>query len=161
MDVSGAVAGTSAMFGRGGAIAATNSFGSSGFATFGSARIFGAAMASFLDFVLVSSAFVRSPGDRSVIIARKLLALSSPGSPGSSIPMRATMPSGAPTTNASAAALIRIVRRRRAAARLTRRARPLAFKRRPEREDVAGAGIQNPTETSRTSRDALGSKDNH
>jgi hypothetical protein len=68
--------GTSVTFGGGGAMASTNSLGGAGGVTLPSARCFGAAVRCF---VLVSSALVRFPGERSDIIAMKLFAVSMPG----------------------------------------------------------------------------------
>jgi hypothetical protein len=67
----------SVIFGGGGAMASTNSLGGAGGVILPNARCFGGAAARFL--VLVSSALVRSPGERSAIIARKLLADETPG----------------------------------------------------------------------------------
>jgi hypothetical protein len=77
--VAGAAAanGTSATFGGGGAMASTNSFGGGGGVILPKARCFGAGAARC--FVLVNSAVVRSPGDRSAIIAMKLFAAAMPG----------------------------------------------------------------------------------
>ena len=67
----------SATFGGGGAIASTNSLGGGAGVILPSARCFGAATERC--FVRLSSALVRSPGERSDIIAMKLFAASTPG----------------------------------------------------------------------------------
>ena len=67
----------SATFGGGGAMASTNSFGGGGGVILPNARCFGAGAVRC--FVLVSSALVRSPGERSDIMAMKLLAAAMPG----------------------------------------------------------------------------------
>ncbi len=77
LAIAGANCAGSSSFGGGGAIASTNSFGGSGLVIFPSARSFGAA--TLLCLSLVSSPLVRSPGERSAIMARKLLADSKPG----------------------------------------------------------------------------------
>lgn len=78
IEVTGARAiGASPILGGGGTNASTSSFGGVGFVTLPKARCFGAGAARC--FVLVSSALVRSPGDLSVIIAKKLFAAATPG----------------------------------------------------------------------------------
>ncbi len=98
-------------------------------------------------FVLVSSPLVRSPGERSAIMAMKLFAASMPGKLAST-PMNAAMDSGAAKTIVSAPPAARILRRRLAASSFSRRARPAAVRRRPERGEMAATVIQSPEKAS-------------
>lgn len=154
-----ATGGSSAIVGSGGAMASRNSLGGSGFVILPNARWCGAGAARCL--VLVSSALVRSPGDRSPIIERKLLAACTPGS-AASTPMNAARDRGAARTIPSAPPTYRTRRRRCAAARCARRARPRAFRRLPERVEVATSVIQSPEKSRRArTRKAYATPRNH